>query len=140
MLEQERQESLDAYPLSKIDYLIVLGSTAKKLGLSGVHFHLAANAPSVQRSPHWEGGGFHLSKSEKVGDPYFYLTKGGIVTNGGGSQHPILAYQQGEKTKEGQTLDPFQPGAHFNWWVKSSTGSWMLPGEESLRFVGVLLR
>lgn len=141
MLEQKRQESLESYPLKQIDYLIALGSTAKKLRLSGLHFHLAASSPSVQHSPHWESGNFHLSKSEEVGDPYWYLSKGGTVSKkGNGRQHLILAYQQGERTKEGQMLDPFQPGAHFNWWVKGTNGGWMLPGEESLNFVAVLVR
>ena len=141
MLEQKRQESLEAYPLRQIDHLIALGSTAKKLRLSGLHFHLAASSPSVQHSPHWESGNFHLSKSEEVGDPYWYLSKGGVVSKKrNGRHHLILAYQQGERTKEGQMLDPFQPGAHFNWWVKGTTGGWMLPGEESLKFVAVLVR
>ena len=135
--------------LSSIHYLLARGDVAQKLGLRNIRFLLSTTVPMVQKSPHFvsQNGVYHLAKSKKKGDPYWYLTKNNIVNNDGqGKAVNILAYQQpspqlsGAVATVGSTaLDPWQKNSHYDFWTKNR-GSWQLAGEEGLFFVPVLIK
>ena len=86
------------------------------------------------------GGGhggefYHLGRSREIGDPFWYLSKGGPVRakHDPKPQVNIVAYASAPDGQQNMAvanqLEPWQPGASFEWWAKPH-GHWQKFGPE----------
>ena len=135
--------------ITDIDKVTVRGRIAEIMGLDEV----VLRPPPAQEAEVLIGGkayftsgighgsgSYFLGHSHVAGDPFWYLSRGGLVRSKSDPrpQVDIIAYASGNEAGELEDPEPWQPDSEFQWWSRPH-GHWekfrpnefyMLPSRE----------